>query len=104
MKLFKNKQLTESIDANNLDLGLVEGGSSAKYTFYLYNDHPKGEIRNLKVVVDNKEISVLKCPSTIRINESAEFEIEWKCDAKLEEGILPKFSFTYDIICGPAPR
>ena len=103
MKIFKNRQLTEKIDSNKLDLEIVEGGDSRKYTFYLLNDHLRGVVKNLKAVVDNKEVKILKCPTTLGINESAPFEIEWNCDATIEEGILPKFSFTYDIICGPVP-
>ena len=101
MKLFKNRQLTERVDSGKIDLGIVEGGESQKYTYYLVNDHSRGYARNIKAVVDNKEIHILKCPTTLGINESGVFEFEWKCDVKLEEGILPKFSFTYDIICGP---
>lgn len=103
MKLFKNKQLTERVDPGKLDLEIVEGGESRKYTYYLFNEHTRGVVKNLKVVVDNKEITILKCPTQIGINESAEFVFEWNCDVKIEEGILPKFQFTYDIICGPTP-
>ena len=103
MKIFKNKQLTESVDPKKLDLAIVEGGSSKDYTFYIHNDHSRGEIRNLRAVVDSKEIEILHCPSNIGKNESVEFKFRWNCDTKIEEGIKPKFSFTYDIICGPAP-
>jgi hypothetical protein len=103
MKIFKDKSLKESIDPNKLDLGIVEGGDTQRYTFHIYNDHPRGHIRNLKVIADHKEVRVIRCPGSIGINESAEFEIEWLCDAKIEEGITPKFSFTYDLICGPTP-
>ena len=65
MKFFKNKRLTESIDPKHLDLEIVEGGSSKDYTFYIQNDHARGEVRNLKAVVDNKEIEILRCPETI---------------------------------------
>lgn len=104
MKIFKNKQLTEAVDSNKFDLDLLEGGESRKYTFYLFNEHTKGAIKNLKAVVDNKEIKILKCPTSIGIKESAAFEFEWNCDVSIEEAIQPKFSFTYDIICGPIPR
>jgi len=103
MKIFKNKQLTESVDPKKLDLAIVEGGSSKDYTFYIHNNHSRGEIRELRVIVDNKEIEILSCPTNIRMNESAELKFRWNCDAKVEEGILPKFKFTYDIICGPTP-
>jgi len=103
MKFFKNKRLTESIDPKRLDLEIVEGGSSKDYTFYIQNDHARGEVRNLRAVVDNKEIEILHCPTTIVKNESVEFKFRWNCDAKVEDGILPKFKFTYDIICGPTP-
>ena len=104
MKIFKDKSLKEAVDPKDLDLQIVEGGSSRDYTFYVKNDHQKGEVKNLKVVVDNREIEILHCPSNIGINESAEFKFRWNADVKIEEGILPKFNFTYDIICGPAPR
>ena len=93
MKIFKNKQLTESVDPKNLDLGIVEGGSTQKYTFYLQNDHPRGEVRNLKAIVEHKEINILKCPTTIARNESAEFEFEWKCDPLME--IYPEFAHQF---------
>ena len=103
MKIFKDKSLREAVTSNTLDLELVEGGSTRKYIYHILNDHQKGEIRNLKVVVDNKEIEILKCPTTIGINEVKEFEFQWKADIKIEEGIRPKWKFTYDIICGPPP-
>lgn len=103
MKIFKNKQLTESIDPTNLDLEIVEGGSSRKYTYYLLNDHPRGSVRNLKIIVDNKEITNMEYPTSIGRNESVPFSFNWQCDSKLEEGIRPKWRFTYDIICGPTP-
>ena len=104
MKIFKDAKLTEAVDPNNLDLDIVEGGSTRKYTYHILNDHPRGEVRNLKVVVDNKEITNLECPTSIGRNESVTFSFNWQCDSKLEEGIRPKWSFTYDIICGPGPR
>lgn len=103
MKLFEDKELTKEIaileGKPQLDLSIVEAGESKKYSFYIVNDHPYAEIHDLQLVVDNKEVSIIKHPSKLGLNESGEFEIEWKADISIERGIRPNFKFKYNLIC-----
>lgn len=82
-----------------LDLAVVDGGSSRKYSFFIENRHPYAELHDIKLSVDNSEVSILKCPSQIGISESAEFEVEWNADVTIERGIKPNFKLTYNLIC-----
>ena len=103
INIYSDKRLNNLVPVNEdkpaLNLDTVDGGDSRRYSFFIQNIHEYGVLSNIKILVDSREISIIKCPESIGINESAELILEWNADISIERGIKPNFEMKYNLIC-----
>jgi hypothetical protein len=86
MKIYKDKDLKEEIDANTLDFGIVKAGEKQRYLFYIYND-TNGKLVDLEFFVDNKEVKIEIAPKTIEANKVEELILVWSPSVTLKQGL-----------------
>ena len=63
MKLFKDLSLKEEIQT--LDLGIVDAGTSEKFTYYVFNNK-EAKLTNIKFTVDHSEVFVISSPKELK--------------------------------------
>ena len=76
----------EGKEIENLDLGIVEAGTSKEYEFQLYNDS-SAETVDLKVVIPNKEVEVLEFPKKLDSKAKGILKIMWSPSITLKQGL-----------------
>ena len=74
MKLYKDRELKEEIEI--LNLGIVEAGEVASFTYYTYNE-TQAEMKNLLFKVDHPEVKVINAPQELAPKAIAELIIQW---------------------------
>jgi hypothetical protein len=91
MKIFKNKNLTEEIEI--LDLGIVEAGEFASFTYYVYNE-TQAEIKTLFFKVDHPEVKIKEAPAELAPKAVAELIIEWHPSVTLKQGLKARLNIS----------
>jgi hypothetical protein len=84
MKIFKDNDLKNEII--DLDLGIVEAGTSEKFTFYVYNDQLPALI-NLEFIISSPEVKIISSPKELKYKESGELIIEYSPLVTLKQGL-----------------
>ena len=97
MKIYKDKELTELVEGNTLDLGIGLAGESHEYTFYIYNNL-HAELKNLKFEVKptvnrnfekkiSEEVAIKVAPKEMSAKQIAELKIEWNPAVDIKSGL-----------------
>ena len=84
MKIYKDKTLKEEVEI--LDLGIVEAGTTRKYTYYVYNEL-LAELKDLVFEVEHKDVKLLKSPTTLNPCGIDELILEWTPAVTLKQGL-----------------
>jgi hypothetical protein len=92
MKIFKDASLKEEV--KDLDMGIVLAGDTKQVTYYLYND-TDAEVVELKPVIDNAEVKVVSCPSTLKSKESAPAVFEWTASITVKRGLRTQLNLKF---------
>jgi|SRR3972149_4032226 len=91
MKLFKNKNLTEEIEI--LDLGIIEAGDIATFTYYVYNE-TMAEMKNLVFKIESSEVKIIEAPKELTAKAIAELIIQWHPSVTLKQGLHAKLGIS----------
>jgi len=91
MKLYKNKNLTEEVDV--LDLGIVEAGETAFFTYYAYNE-TQAEMKMLLFKVDHPEVKIKTAPIELAPKAIAELIIQWSPSVTLKQGLKARLNIS----------
>ena len=97
MRIYKDKELNEQIDASTLDLGIGLAGESHEYTFYVHNNL-NAELKNLKFeikpVVDKafeqriaKEVKILEAPQNMDAKSVSPLKLQWNPAVDIKSGL-----------------
>lgn len=89
IKIYKNKKLTDEIDNNTFDFGIVPAGETKKFIFWILNDS-EAFLRNLEFIVEHREVKVIKSPVELSANFSEELILEWSPSITLKTGLKAK--------------
>jgi len=84
MKIFKDKGLSEEVVT--LDLGIVQAGDIANFTFYVYND-TLAEVKSLSFKIEDREVKILQAPKELGSKKGAELSLEWRPSVTLKQGL-----------------
>jgi len=93
MKIYKDKELTQEIDGNILDGGIVDAGETKIVTFYVQNDS-SAILQDLKFAVDDKEIEIIEAPIELQKLESKKLVIKAIADVNIEKRIEGRIKIT----------
>jgi len=99
MKIFKNKEHTEEISLDKLDLGIVEAGETKEFEFYLVNDS-KATLVALSFSTDNEEVKVISSPLTMLANGEDVLKLKCIPNIDLKEPIRANIEITGKEIYG----
>ena len=91
MKIFKDKGHSEEV--TTLDLGIVEAGSSANFTFYAYND-TQAEVKSLVFKIEDREVKILQAPKELGPKKGGELTLEWKPSVTLKQGLRARLEIS----------
>lgn len=91
MKIFKNKELTEEVEI--LDLGIVEAGNTATFTYYIYNE-TLAEMKNLIFKVESLEVKIISAPEELVSKAIAELVLEWHPSVTLKQGLKARLNIS----------
>ena len=102
MKLYKDKELTELVDAQTLDLGIGLAGESHEYTFYMYNNlHAELKSLNfeIKPIVNRdfekkiaSELTILESPKEMAPKAISELKFQWNPAVDIKAGLKAQLS------------
>jgi hypothetical protein len=90
MKLYKDDTLKEEIQT--FDFGTVLAGDKQEYKFIIHNEKAC-EVRQLKCEINHPEVTIKKCPETLKPYEKAELIVEWAPSLTLKSGLHYKINF-----------
>ena len=91
MKLYKDRELKEEIEI--LDLGIVEAGEVASFTYYAYNE-TQAEMKTLLFKVDHPEVKIINAPKELVSKSIAELIIEWHPSVTLKQGLKARLNIS----------
>ena len=63
-------------DTQDLELGIVEVGSSKEYEYVLFND-TEAEAVDIEVSINNKEIKIVESPKKMPPMSKSKLKIKW---------------------------
>ena len=86
MKIYTDKQLTQEIVDNILDLGILFAGKTKQYKFWVFNDS-KAFLQDLEFIANHREVKVIHAPITLDAHMSDELILEWTPSVTLKEGL-----------------
>jgi len=86
MKIYKDKEMTEEIENDTFELGIVPAGEIKRFTFWVYNDSP-AHLKNLQFIIGHDEVKILEAPIELIAQAIGELIIEWKPSITLKEGL-----------------
>jgi hypothetical protein len=99
MKLYEDASCRKEIK-ESLHLGELLGGESKVYEFFIHNSDTRNSLRNIQIKVDNPEVVIVSCPTTLKANESKSFKLQWDADVTLEEGLDVNLEIYAQKVCG----
>jgi len=91
MKLFEDKELKKEVEI--LNLGIVEAGEVASFTYYAYNE-TQAEMKTLLFKVDHPEVKVINAPVELAPKAIAELIIEWHPSVTLKQGLKARLNIS----------
>jgi hypothetical protein len=91
MKLYKDRELKEEIEI--LNLGIVEAGEVASFTYYVYNE-TQAEMKTLLFKVDHPEVKVINAPKELATKAIAELIIQWSPSITLRQGLKARLNIS----------
>lgn len=97
MKIYKDRELTELVDAQTLDLGVGLADESHDYTFYLHNEL-HADLKNLNFEIKptvnrafeekiSSELQILESPKEMASKSIAEIKLQWKPAVDIKSGL-----------------
>lgn len=89
MKLFEDKELKKEVEI--LNLGIVEAGEVASFTYYIYNE-TQAEMKTLSFKLDHPEVKVINAPKELASKAIAELVIEWSPSVTLKQGLKTRLN------------
>jgi len=93
MKLYKDSQYTEEISLDDeITFGVVPAGTQSNLSVYILNDEKddRGKfipIINIKVTLNNAEISILSAPTSLPPEGKAKIDLQWNASLDLRQGL-----------------
>ena len=95
IKLYKDQELKELTDS--VTFGIVRAGETKQVTTYLQNGY-KGEIRDIKVVVERSDVKILQQPKVLAKDAVGIVILEWSPKFDLEAGLNAKIGIKFDLL------
>lgn len=86
IKIYKDKSLTEEIEDNTFEFGILLAGESKQYTFWVVNSS-EAYLKSLEFIVDHNEIKIIKSPKELSSQGVEELILEWSPSVTLKEGL-----------------
>ncbi len=86
MKIYADKNLTQEIENDTLDFGIVPAGEQKQFIFYILNDS-SAYLKELEFIIEHSELEILKSPQELTAQTVGELIIEWKASVTLKEGL-----------------
>jgi len=93
MKLFSDSNYKNEISLDEqLDFGVVQAGEIKEISVYILNDEKddRGKfipIINIKVTLNNAEISILSAPTSLPPEGKAKIDLQWNASLDLRQGL-----------------
>jgi len=73
-------------EIKELDLGIVEAGTSKKYEYLIYND-AEVEVTDIKVLIGHDEVQILDFPKELESKQKGSLTIKWSPSLTLKRGL-----------------
>ena len=78
-------------EVDELDLGIVEVGTTKEYQYMLHND-VDAELVDIDITINNKEIVITDYPKTLKALSSGMVSFKWTPSLKIAKGNKTTFS------------
>ena len=91
MQIFSDPELTNQII--DLDLGIVDAGTSKNFVFYLHNE-TDAQLVDIVIKCNHPEVSVVRSPTTLEAKGSAAFEVTWSPEVTVKQGLHTEVSLS----------
>jgi len=86
IKVYTDKKLTNEIEDDTFDFGIVEAGETKQFHFWILNDSD-AYLKNLDFIIEHREVKVIKYPIELLANSNEELILEWSPSITLKEGL-----------------
>jgi hypothetical protein len=95
MKIYSDKELTKEIDSKLFDLGIVKAGDTKQFEYFIKNDKKDCDYQNIQFACENKEISIISFPKSLKRNEIASLVVSWNPSVTLKSGLKTELKIEY---------
>ena len=99
IKIYIDKNLTQEIDGDELDLGIVSAGETEKFSFYIANES-NHRFENLQFNVGNKEVKIIDFPKELLSRAVGELILEWTPSIDIIESLKTPIYIKGSLITG----
>ena len=83
LKFYKDKSLSQEIENDTFDLGIIPAGETRQFTFWVHNPS-LAVYQNLDFILDNKEAKIISAPIDMYSHATDEIIIECTPDINIE--------------------
>lgn len=94
MKLYKDSELKQQIESTTVDLGVVTGGVTERFDFYVVNDSGTN-VHNIQFNLAHPEIKIVSAPTSLKKEEVGQLSIECNPLVTVKEGLSAKLTISY---------
>ena len=91
MKIYIDSNLTEELEDDTFDLGIVPAGEIKEFKFFCFNDS-NALLKNLEFSVEHEEVEIKEAPEELITKGMGELIILWSPSITLKEGLKAKLS------------
>ena len=83
----------EGKEIDKIDLGILEAGKTKTYTYTVYNE-TEAEVIDIKFVLGNKEVTVIKSPQKMYPKGKDEITLQWAPSLSVKKGLKTTIKLT----------